>query len=193
MAPSRRRQLVKEAILALRGYYGFSVVPWQLILAQAILETGHFTSNLVVQHNNAFGMMHPTQRPNTSDGATSSGFATYSDLFQSVQDYFLRQRYFNIPNTSNVQQYMDATRQSDYFTQPDYLDRWMAVYQDVMDGVPPPADPPGSDLADVVRTDPGSGALPGAAGGAGQVDTQGTGITMGIILLGIGLALFANR
>jgi hypothetical protein len=130
MTPTERRAAVLAAIQQLGPFYGFTQVDPDLVLAQAILETGHFTSNLVATQNNAFGMMQPRQRPNVSDGPGPTGFACYADLFASVQDYFLRQQYFSIPNTADPAAYVQATKASGYATDPSYTDKWLAVYRD---------------------------------------------------------------
>lgn len=127
MNAQERAAAVLQAIQALAPYYGYTAVEPSLILAQAAYETGHFTSRLIVEDNNAFGMRQPQQRPNVSDGPGASGFATYSDLFASVQDYFLRQQYFRVPNVSGAA-YVDATIASGYNTSPQYRATWLQVW-----------------------------------------------------------------
>lgn len=133
-----RRDLIIDAINQLRPVHGYSLVPVNLILAQSALETGYWDSNLIANYNNAFGMMHPAQRPSTSAGAVSAGFASYADLCNSVEDYLLRQKYFNIPNTPDARTYVRATVDSGYATDPAYADKWLAVYSQLQGTTLPP-------------------------------------------------------
>lgn len=169
MTPAERRFAVLASIKGLAPHYGFTRVDPLLVLSQAILESGHFTSNLVVTQNNAFGMMQPRQRPNVSDGPGPTGFACYADLFASVQDYFLRQRYFGIQDTSDPVAYANATKASGYATDPQYVDKWLAVYRSQGQQVPPVDQTGGQDQAS------GEGVPP--------VDQAGTGMAMGLLLL----------
>ena len=61
-----------------------------IAFAQAILESGHFTSNRFRRTNNAFGMKVARQRPTTCS-REHTGHAYYDDWRLSVQDYALYQ------------------------------------------------------------------------------------------------------
>lgn len=63
-----------------------------IVFAQAVLETGHFKSNIFRTNNNLFGMRHPKVRPTTSLGA-QSGHAKYRSWQESVEDYSLWQSF----------------------------------------------------------------------------------------------------
>lgn len=63
----------------------------EIVYAQYKLESRNGNSNLFVNHNNAFGMMYPLQRPTTAIGSTSSGYAKYSTVRESVIDYAIWQ------------------------------------------------------------------------------------------------------
>jgi len=65
----------------------------KVVLAQAILETGHFKSVLFTNHNNLFGMKLPAKRETVATGKVKNGYATYSSWEDSVIDYFLWQNY----------------------------------------------------------------------------------------------------
>lgn len=56
-----------------------------IVIAQAILESGYFTSNLYLNKNNLFGMIHPLQRPTTSLGGDR--FASYESIDHCIIDY----------------------------------------------------------------------------------------------------------
>lgn len=64
-----------------------------IVFAQAVLESGAFTSKLFKTANNLFGMRVPTKRETSSVGKTQSGYSKYTDWNLSVYDYFLWQDY----------------------------------------------------------------------------------------------------
>ena len=61
-----------------------------IIVAQAILETGWFKSKNCVNNNNMFGMKRSYSRATTSDTAIGT-YAHYPNWQQSVIDYYLLQ------------------------------------------------------------------------------------------------------
>ena len=64
-----------------------------IVMAQSIIETGHWTSNVFKENHNLFGMKQATVRINTANG-TQNGHAYYDDWYQSVYDYaFYQCRY----------------------------------------------------------------------------------------------------
>ena len=89
-----------ELITLLKKY---NIQHKDIVLAQAILESSHFTSNLFVKQNNMFGMLDPLTRPTTSIG--DKKFASYNTIEEGVIDYALwqscyarnltREEYFN--------------------------------------------------------------------------------------------------
>lgn len=62
-----------------------------IFLAQCVLETAHFTSNLFVENNNIAGMKHPDWRSVTSIGPDENGNAKYQSVEDAVIDYALWQ------------------------------------------------------------------------------------------------------
>jgi flagellum-specific peptidoglycan hydrolase FlgJ len=58
----------------------------QSVLAQAVLETNEFKSNIFKENNNLFGMKEATKRPTTNSGV-ENGHAYYNSWRESVQDY----------------------------------------------------------------------------------------------------------
>lgn len=156
MNPVQRRAEVLADILMFAGPMGYDLVDAHLILAQADLESGGFTNRLAVEGNNVFSMRMPRQRQTTAVGTiTAEGgavFARYASLADGVRDYFIRQRYFDIPNTADPVAYMVATLESGYATDPNYLVAWAERA-----GVPVsrPTVPAGGDAG----TDAGGGSL----------------------------------
>lgn len=64
-----------------------------VVFAQAVLESGQFTSKLFKSANNLFGMRIPTKRESSANGQTKSGYSSYEDWVFSVYDYSLWQNY----------------------------------------------------------------------------------------------------
>lgn len=62
----------------------------EIILAQSILETGHYTSRIFEENNNLFGMKEAKARSTTALG-TQLGHAYYDNWKESVLDYALFQ------------------------------------------------------------------------------------------------------
>jgi len=62
-----------------------------IVFAQAILESGNFTSKLFKTHNNLFGMKVPSKRKTTA--LNKKGYAKYDSVDDSIQDYYLFQQY----------------------------------------------------------------------------------------------------
>lgn len=69
------RELTLQNLLAVLDEYG--VKHKEVVAAQAILETGHFTSELCLNAHNLFGLRHP------SDGS----YYTFDNWEQSVKAY----------------------------------------------------------------------------------------------------------
>ena len=65
----------------------------EIVFAQAVLESGHFSSELYHTANNLFGMKMPKRRPTLSIMEEQRGFAVYEDWTYSVKDYGLWQDY----------------------------------------------------------------------------------------------------
>ena len=61
-----------------------------VVLAQAKIETGNFTSKIFRENNNMFGMKLPYRRQTTAVGE-SRNHAKYTSWIQSIRDYKLWQ------------------------------------------------------------------------------------------------------
>jgi flagellum-specific peptidoglycan hydrolase FlgJ len=61
-----------------------------VVLAQAKIETGNFTSKIFRENHNMFGMKLPERRQTTAVGKNRN-HAKYTDWIQSVRDYKLWQ------------------------------------------------------------------------------------------------------
>jgi uncharacterized FlgJ-related protein len=72
-----------------------------IVMAQSILETGRFKSNVFKENHNLFGMKQATVRINTASG-TQNGHAYYENWLESVYDYaFYQCRYLNTIRTES--------------------------------------------------------------------------------------------
>jgi uncharacterized FlgJ-related protein len=88
----------------------------EYITAQAMHETGVFTSPLFLKYNNAFGMKQPTQRETTSIGITEGGYASYKSVKDSIKDLGLYFEAKNYPDTfPTVQDYVAFLKSKGYF------------------------------------------------------------------------------
>jgi uncharacterized FlgJ-related protein len=66
-----------------------------IVMAQSIIETGGFKSNVFKENHNLFGMKQATIRINTAKG-TQNGHAYYDNWYESVYDYaFYQCRYLS--------------------------------------------------------------------------------------------------
>lgn len=102
----------------------------KVITAQAMHETGNFTSRLYREQNNLFGMRHPILRE-TLSLKEKNGFATFADLGDSVKDLLLYYQAFDIKPKSwqglkAVSDYVRIIKSKGYFTD-DYLPYFNAV------------------------------------------------------------------
>jgi len=61
-----------------------------IVLAQALIESGHFQSNIFRANNNLFGMKEAKQRTTTARG-TNLGHAYYDNWKESILDYAIFQ------------------------------------------------------------------------------------------------------
>ena len=79
-----------------------------IVIAQAIHETGYFTSNIFKENNNLFGMKKAYQRPTTCIDV-NRGHAVYSNWKNSVIDYALWQsKYGNYSNKNDYFKYLNT-------------------------------------------------------------------------------------
>jgi len=87
-----------------------------MITAQAMHETGIFTSRLYREQNNLFGMRHPTIRETLSVEERNQ-FATFANLEDSVRDLLLYFKEFSIGTRfKDVNEYVKTLKSKGYFT-----------------------------------------------------------------------------
>ena len=86
-----------------------------VVFAQAVIETGNFTSALFRNANNLFGMKLPKKRETLAVGKEKRGFAVFESWTHSVNDYLLWQDY--------ILRNKDIKTKKDYLA---YLNRYYA-------------------------------------------------------------------
>ena len=90
-----------------------------IVMAQAKIETGNFTSPIFRENNNLFGMKIATKRPTTNKGE-NRGHAYYDNWRESVLDYaFLQAQYLSDIKTEK--EYLEYLRQY-YAENPKYVE-----------------------------------------------------------------------
>ena len=87
-----------------------------IVLAQAKLETGNFTSTIFKENNNLFGMKRAYRRPSTAI-ATHRNHAKYHHWKDSVLDFALYKAY--VAQNRDEEQYMKLLASS-YAEDPNY-------------------------------------------------------------------------
>ena len=101
-----------------RLIYTLKIAHPDIVMAQAIIESGNFKSNIFKENNNLFGMKMPEYRKTTAIG-TNRGHAVYRNWRESVIDYALwqgkRARY------STTNQYLRRLRS--YAADPNYISK----------------------------------------------------------------------
>jgi uncharacterized FlgJ-related protein len=93
----------------------------RMLVAQARHETGNFTSDLYIKHNNAFGMMFPKIRNTTAQSETESGYSHYETVADSILDmenYFAYKEYPILSSFQTLHAYARALKDHAYFTAP---------------------------------------------------------------------------
>jgi len=81
-----------------------------IVMAQSIVETGHWKSHIFLENHNLFGMKQARRRITTAEG-TSRNHAYYNHWRESVYDYaFYQCRYLSKINSEEEYfQYLDAS------------------------------------------------------------------------------------
>jgi len=97
----------------------------QVVLRQAALETGWFTSRSFTEYNNLTGMKVPRKRDHAvkRSGYGHAGFDHWTD---SIDDYILWQRYWQA-HGYDQDDYYDFLSEVGYATDPLYLKKLMKI------------------------------------------------------------------
>lgn len=95
-----------------------------IVYAQAVQETGGFTSGIFEENNNLFGMKVARQRPTTALG-TRRNHAYYRNWTDSVKDYALYQAAY-LSHIKNEEEYLAFIGQS-YAEDENYVKRVLHI------------------------------------------------------------------
>lgn len=114
--PIERIELNKTTLVQTMKDMGVQHI--DIALAQAILESGTFTSNMFKTKNNMFGMKVPGRRETTA--INKKGYAAYSSWFDCVRDYKLYQDFVTKNKNVSRSKYLSIIARS-YSTNPDYI------------------------------------------------------------------------
>lgn len=106
----------KESLVEM--FSGLNVKYPHIVLAQSIVETGHWKSTIFLENHNLFGMKEARRRITTA-GGTNRNHAYYRHWRESVYDYaFYQCRYLSkISSEEEYFQYLSAS----YAEAPDYV------------------------------------------------------------------------
>lgn len=115
--------------------FKFNVVGWfycfitgnlwkyDVLRAQASLETGDFTSRLFNQCHNAFGLKYPTK----GASGESNGYAVFNSWWACWGARVSWDRRHGVAHTyDNLLDYMQAVKNAGYAEDPDYVQKWSA-------------------------------------------------------------------
>jgi uncharacterized FlgJ-related protein len=92
-----RNQFSESSMINLAKSLGVKYI--DIMVAQARIETGWYTSKIFIHNNNIFGMKFPERRHTTAIGS-DRGHAQYISWQQSVADYKIWQSKVLIKNNS---------------------------------------------------------------------------------------------
>lgn len=112
-------------ILVKLMYVEYWTLPASLIYAQCYHETGGFKSPIYKENKNLFGMKINSR---SYHRGSSRGHALYDSKYDSIKDYFERQKQFKI-NYNDVHQYIISTVNSGYAEDKTYNKRWFDTYK----------------------------------------------------------------
>ena len=99
----------------------------EITLAQSILETGMFKSNICKRNKNLFGMRKPFRRKTTAIGKRK-GYAKYRSYEQSIKDFKLWQDSRKVKNMTKSK-YLKMLR--GYYVDKNYLKKLNKIVKNI--------------------------------------------------------------
>jgi hypothetical protein len=99
-----------------------------IVLAQAILESGYLSSPIFIENNNLFGMRFPERRP-TVALSENRGYSVYDCWTDSVKDYKLFQEFLFRRKEKTRDEYFDYLDRI-YAEDPNYVPFLKKVIED---------------------------------------------------------------
>jgi len=88
----------------------------RIVIAQAKVESGNFSSPVYRRNKNCFGMRDAKIRPeNSLNDFDADGYANYNNIEQSVKDYLLWIEYNHLTISEDPLQWAALLKQKKYF------------------------------------------------------------------------------
>lgn len=106
---------------------------YNVLLAQARLESGNFTSRIWKDGRNPWGMKVATVRPSAQSGSLDSStgpYAKYGSMWSAVRDRMLWDKYNDMARFyGDPVMYMTEVKRAGYAEDPMYVDSWYDVFR----------------------------------------------------------------
>jgi len=119
LSTSRRKEKPLKVIFRILKAQGLETSMIKLLQAQAIHETGNFTSRLFRENNNAFGMKVPGLRQTLNVAPLGPGFSQFLSVDDSVKDMLLYLDHFKIPlDQDDAFRYAQILKDKNYYEDP---------------------------------------------------------------------------
>jgi len=108
---------------------------YNVLLAQARLESGNFTSGIWKDGRNPWGMKEAQVRPNAQAGymiRTEGRFAKYGSFWSAAKDRLMWDKYNDMGRFyGDPVMYMTEVKRAGYAEDPMYVDSWYDVYRNL--------------------------------------------------------------
>jgi len=116
---SRRKGKPLKAISRVLKAQGLESSMIRLLQAQAIHETGNFTSRLFLENNNVFGMKIPSIRKTLNIAPGNQQFSKFASVDDSIKDMLFYLDHFSIPlDLADPFLYAQILKDKNYYEDP---------------------------------------------------------------------------
>jgi len=116
---SRRKEKPLKAISRVLKAQGLEPSMIRLLQAQAIHETGNFTSRLFLENNNVFGMKIPSIRKTLNIAPGNQQFSKFASIDDSIKDMLFYLDHFSIPlDLADPFLYAQILKDKNYYEDP---------------------------------------------------------------------------
>jgi len=116
---SRRKVKPLKAISKVLKAQGLEPSMIRLLQAQAIHETGNFTSRLFLENNNVFGMKIPSIRKTLNIAPGNQQFSKFASVDDSIKDMMFYLDHFSIPlDLADPFLYAQILKDKNYYEDP---------------------------------------------------------------------------
>jgi hypothetical protein len=114
---------IEEQIMSILIDSGYTINEQKIIIAQAKLESGNFSSPLYRKSNNAFAIhkwkdsKYALETRIRAEGCAC--FASYRNVREATLDYLDYRKYKSVPREESPQRYVAYIKSKNYFTAPE--------------------------------------------------------------------------